>query len=69
MPYASIDEEELAQLLGFTMIRSKQVGDRFRRKNRYIWGVHNGWQTADLVKSQYTNHQKYRSLKDALWRE
>ncbi|GAG09724.1 unnamed protein product [marine sediment metagenome] len=66
MPYATPLEVKLAMHLNYSMKQDTRVGSTFRLGDRNIWGVYEGWQTADLIDNRYTNHKKFIRLSDAL---
>lgn len=69
MAYITQEEQDLALNLNFEIQISVQKGARFNRGDRYIWPVMEAWQTADLIDGSYCNHQKFKSLTDALNRD
>lgn len=69
MAYITQDEQDLALNLNFEIRMSPQVGATFNRADRHIWGIREGWQTADLIDGSYCNHQRFNDLADALNRE
>lgn len=38
----------------------------FKKGNKYIWVIKEGWQCADLLNGHFCNHRKYTELKNAL---
>ena len=76
MPYATDDEVDFAKLAGYKVERNTHRGHCFTKANRVVWGVcldeealRFGWQTADLVRGRYCNHEKFPNLKEALCRK
>ncbi|MCG5512809.1 hypothetical protein [Ectothiorhodospira shaposhnikovii] len=69
MAYATKEERELAESLGFERETNVQFGDRFKKNERHVWFAtyaYVGWQTADLIDGRFCNHQKFRTLTEAL---
>lgn len=64
--YATAKEIEHATECGYTHDCNTHRGSRFERGGRRVWGVHDGWQTADIIDGLYTNHKKFTDLKEAL---
>lgn len=41
----------------------------FRKNNKVVWGIRDGYTCADLIDNRYCNHRKYPDLKTALEQE
>ncbi len=59
---------KMAEQLGWTVDRStaSHNGYRFTKKNTHIWKIRDGFQVADLVDGNFTNHRPQSCLKNAL---
>lgn len=76
MTYATHEETQLAEELGYTWDSNTHRGHKFQRGNRRVWATtyieagerKPGWQSADLIKGGYTNHQPFVTLQEALKR-
>ena len=68
MTYATAEEVQAAEALGFTCSVNTHRGHWFNKGSRRIWGVPAGWQTADIINGVYKNHRKFTDLTEALWR-
>jgi len=70
MPYASNEDIELAESLGYTVSRSVMYGHQFSKGMRRVWACYRChrivWQTADEILQHYCNHQVFETLEDAL---
>lgn len=66
MTYATQQEIDHATAKGYAHESDTQLGCSFQKLARRVWSVRDGWQTADLIDGQYTNHRKYTDLIEAL---
>ena len=71
MPYASKEETQLAESLGYEHEWSQRRGSSFYKTSdshhaRHIWGTERGWQTADIIEGVYSDHEHFKNLTDAL---
>jgi hypothetical protein len=66
--YATDTEVALGEELGYEHSRDVHRGSRFQRGERRVWSTYSGWQTADIINGEYTNHKHYTNLSEALSR-
>lgn len=66
--YATEQELKVAKEMGYEIERSVQRGHSFKLGNRHVWGISDGWQTADIINGLYSGHQKFDDLTSALER-
>lgn len=81
MSYATDNEVNLAETLGYRWDVNQQRGHSFTKGDRHVWacaadgqrigdaeGPLMAWQTADIINGYFQNHQKFNDLSDALRR-
>jgi hypothetical protein len=65
IPEEAID---LAMNRNYTVTLCPRKGPSMKCGDRRIWGIREGWQTADLVGARWRNHQVFDDIMDALRR-
>ncbi len=38
----------------------------FKKGDKHVWSIRNGWQTADLPEHRYINHKSFNSLQEVI---
>ena len=64
--YISEKEVDFAINKGYIITLSPIEGESFKKGNRNIWRIYEGYQTADLIEGLYKNHEIFYNVKDAL---